>query len=31
MGQSQKVTREGSAVDVVKELEAAERMIHDVT
>ena len=31
MGQSRKVTREDSAVDGVKELEVAERMIHDVT
>ena len=30
MGQSRKVPREGSAVDVVKGLGEAERMIHDV-
>lgn len=31
MEQSRKVIREGSAVDVVKELEAADQVIHDVT
>ena len=30
-GQSQKAIREGSEVDGVRELEEAERMIHDVT
>ena len=31
MGRSRKVTREGSAADGVKESEAAEQMMHDVT